>query len=264
MIFPCHCNRILSTLHYLLYIIITHADVRCHAMSSHVCRHLPWLTSEQKKQTNNSSWKVTWPCTPNKKTDLPMVTNSEVAVCFDGSCPRPWPRPFMMQALDGMQPRWVRVSEIRHGWFDGFGCMIMKGAFLFGEHWNRDFCSSWSDCWKFLGRSFPNHLCRFSQGILSQTSVGAEALEASHGAFARAAQKLANIHLGMLAQQRLWFWTVSITAMLLRPVAAREVIHDNGLFDMRAVWVLSPPKVWLWRWHLLQQTSVIHVPWQSS
>eukprot|EP00434_Breviolum_minutum_P004579 symbB.v1.2.004036.t1/scaffold228.1/size260974/5 len=40
-------------------------------------------------------------------------------------------------------------------------------------------------------------------GILSQTSVGAEALEASHGAFARAAQKLANIHLGMLAQQRL-------------------------------------------------------------
>lgn len=146
----------------------------------------------------------------------------------------------------------------------GLAVWSWRVPFFLGEHLNRDFCSSWSDCWKFLGRSFPNHLCRFSQGILSQTSVGAEALEPSHGAFARAAQTLANIHLGILAQQRLWFWTVSITAMLLRPVAAREAIHDNGLFDMRAVWVLSPPKVWLWRWHLLQHTSVIHVPWQSS
>lgn len=204
-------------------------------MSSHVCRHLPWLTSDKKTQTIHHERLLDLP--PPKK--RPSHGHwSEVAVCFDGSCPRPWPRPFMMQALHGMQPRWARVSEIRHGWFDGFGCMIMKGAFLFGEHLNRDFCSSWSDCWKFLGRSSPNHLCRFSQGVLSQTSVGAEALEPSHGAFARAAQKLAKIHLGILAQQRLWFWTVSITAMLLRPVAAREAIHDNGLFDMRAVWVL--------------------------
>ena len=47
--------------------------------------------------------------------------------------------------------------------------------------------------------SFPNiYLGPFFQGMLSQTSVGAEALEPSAGA----AQKLTNV-LGILAQQRL-------------------------------------------------------------
>ena len=36
-------------------------------MSSHVCRHLPWLTSDKKNQTIHHERLLTWPSTPKKK-----------------------------------------------------------------------------------------------------------------------------------------------------------------------------------------------------